>query len=74
MVIYMSSKEQEWFVKHSKELSKKYHGKHIAIIGGKVVGVGETMLEAFRRAKERYPKKKISMAYIPTREETVTLL
>lgn len=70
----MTSREHNWFVKHSKDLSKKYHGKHLAIIGEKIVAVGETGLEAFRRAKEKYPKKKISLAYLPTKEETVTLL
>lgn len=70
----MISKEHKWFMKHSGKLSKKYHGKHLAIIGEKIVATGETAAEAFRLAKEKHPKKKISLAYIPTKEETVTLL
>ncbi|UCG69157.1 MAG: hypothetical protein JSV09_15455 [Thermoplasmata archaeon] len=62
------SQEHEWFIKHSDELSKKYPGKYLAIIGEKIAAIGATASEAFKRAKEDYPDKKISIAYIPTVE------
>ncbi len=68
------SREHEWFLKHSGELSKKYPGKYLAIIGEKIAAIGATASEAFKSAKEKNPDKKVSIAYIPTAEETVTLL
>ena len=68
------SKEHEWFVKHSDELSKKYPGKYLAIIGETIAAIGATASEAFKLAKEKNPDKKVSIAYVPTAEETVTLL
>lgn len=68
------SKEHEWFVKNSGELSNKYPGKYLAIIGETIIAIGATASEAFKLAKEKKPDKKVSIAYIPTAEETVTLL
>ncbi len=68
------SQEHEWFIQNSGELSKKYPGKYLAIIGEKIAAMGATASEAFRRAKKDHPDEKISIAYIPTVEETVTLL
>lgn len=65
---------ENWFTEHSKELSVKYPGKHIAIVDNKVVSVGRIPSVVFKEAKKKYPKKKISPAYIPTDEETATLL
>lgn len=65
---------EDWFTKHSKELSLKYPGRHIAIVGNKVVSVGRIPSVIFKDAKKKYPKKKVSLAYIPTDEETATLL
>ncbi len=64
----------DWFAKHSGELSKRYSGKHIAIVKNKIVSVGNTPVQVFKEAKFKHPKEKISLAYIPTDEETVTLL
>jgi hypothetical protein len=68
------SEEHEWFIKHSDELSRKYPGKYLAIIGNAIEGIGETASEAFKLAKKKNPDKKVSIAYIPTIEETITLL
>ena len=68
------SKEHEWLIKNSGELSKKYPGKYLAIIGETIAAIGATASEAFKLAKEKNPDKKVSIAYIPTAEETVTLL
>ena len=64
----------ECLLKHSQEWSEKYPGKYIAIIGDKLVAIGHSEPEVFRKAKEKYPDKEVSMAYLPTDEEMVTLL
>ena len=64
----------DWFIEHSKELSEKYPGKHIAIVNNKVVSVGNNAEVVFKEAKVKFPDKKVSMAYVPTDEELVTVL
>lgn len=64
----------DWFTEHSKELSEKYPGKHIAMVENKVVAVGDNAVIVFNEAKSKHPNKKISMAYMPTDEELVTVL
>jgi len=50
---------------------KKFAGRHVAIIKGKVVGWGTTVQEAFKMAKEKFPSIKsehILLRYIPQEE------
>lgn len=65
---------KDFLVEHSQELSRKHPGKHIAIVDNKLVAVGDNEIEVFRSAKKKYPDKLISMAYIPRKDELVTLL
>lgn len=47
---------------------KKFAGKHVAIINGKVVGWGATVQEAFKMAKKKFPSVKsehILLSFIP---------
>ncbi len=60
--------------KHSQDLSKKYPGKYVAIVDEKVVGISSSSHEAFKKAKAKYPDKKVHITYLPTDEEMVTLL
>ena len=60
--------------KHSQVWSEKYPGEYIAIVGDKLVAICPTELEVFKKAKEKYPDKEVSIAYLPTDEEMVTLL
>ena len=64
----------ELLVKHSQEWSLKYPGKYVALVGDKFVAVSGSGLEAFKKAKQMFPKEKISTFYIPTEEETMPLL
>ncbi len=64
----------EFLLKHSQEWSRKYPGKCIAVVGDELVAVGRDRVEVYKKAKKKYPKGKISISYIPTEEETVTLL
>ncbi len=67
-------KSNEYLLKHSQELSEKYPGKYIAIIDDELVAIGDSELEVFKKAKEKYPDKEVSIVYLPTDEEMVTLL
>lgn len=66
--------QKSYLLEHSRRLGKKYPGKCVAFVNGELVAVGEDGLEVFKKAKEKYPEKEISIAYIPTKEETVTFL
>lgn len=65
--------EMEYLLRHSDELSK-YFGKCVAIVKDELVAVGGDRLDAYEKAKQKYPKEKIAIFYIPTEEETVPLL
>ncbi|MDI6839427.1 MAG: DUF5678 domain-containing protein [bacterium] len=64
----------EFLLKHSQELSEKYPGKYLALVNNEIAAMGDSELEVFKRAKEKYPEKEVSIAYLPTDEELVTLL
>ncbi len=65
---------KNYLLTHSQELSEKYPGKYIAIVNNRLVAVGDSGLGVYRKAKEKYPAKEVSINYIPTDEEMVTLL
>ncbi|MEA3343670.1 MAG: DUF5678 domain-containing protein [archaeon] len=64
----------EFLLKHSQEWSLKYPGKCVAVVDNRLAAVGRDRIEAYKKAKKKYPTGKISITYIPTEEETVTLL
>ncbi len=72
MVIEM--KEHEFLLRHSQELSEKYPGRCIAIVGNRLAAVGKNRLEVYNKAKKSYPKGKVSISYIPTKKELTMLL
>lgn len=63
----------EW-LSHMDELMEKYPGQYLALIDGEIASSGDSEFEAYTNAKKKYPDKKVSLIYIPTEEETVTLL
>ncbi|OYT33927.1 succinyl-CoA synthetase subunit alpha [Archaeoglobales archaeon ex4484_92] len=65
-------KELNYFASFPAEL-KKYRGKHVAIIGDKVVASGDNAIEVYKKAKEKYPDKNPVLAFVP-REETLILV
>jgi len=67
-------KPEEFLLKHSNELSKKYAGKYIAVVGDRVVAASRSAVQAYKEAKKKFPKEEIAIFYMPTEEETVTLL
>lgn len=65
---------EDFLVKHSQDLSKKYPGKYIAIVENKLVAVSDNEVEAFKSAKKKHPSKLVSLSYVPRKDELVTLL
>ncbi|MCK4476651.1 MAG: hypothetical protein KAU16_07985 [Methanophagales archaeon] len=65
---------ENYLLKHSQQLSEKYPGKYVAIVGDKLVAINNSALNAFKIAKKKFPDKEVCISYIPTEEETVTLL
>ena len=49
----MRDADFSWLSDHSPELSEQYAGRWIAVRDGKVVGVGETAVEAAEQAREK---------------------
>ena len=67
----MSRSEFEYLLSIEDELSK-YVGKWIAVVGEEIVAVGETAMEVFRKAKEKYPDKEPMILKFPA--EPIILL
>lgn len=52
-----------------KDIFKKYPGKQVAIVGGKVVAVSSDAFVAYNTAQKKYPTKKISLFSVPRKED-----
>jgi hypothetical protein len=59
------SKNYEWYIKAD---TQKYAGEWIAIVEQKVVASGNDAEKVYRQAKAMYPKKKPSIAKVPSKE------
>lgn len=57
-----------------KDIFNKYPGKRVAIVNGKVVSVSANALSAYTLAKEKYPRKKISIFAVPRKEDKYLLV
>lgn len=66
-------KELKWFATFPKAL-KKFRGKHVALIGKKVVAAGISAKEVWEKAKRKYPNKSPVLAFVPQRETLVLWL
>ena len=51
----MLREELEYFIAHQEELVARFEGKVLAIRGKEVVGVFDSVLNAYLDAKRRYP-------------------
>lgn len=68
-------KQSDYVLAHSRELSKKYAGRHIAVVDDTVVAVGRNSLEVYRKAVKNIPKrKKVGLYYLPSKDEILTAL
>jgi hypothetical protein len=52
----MSSSDSGWLIEHGDKLAQQYGGKWIAVHDSRVVGVGDTAVEAAQQAREKDPK------------------
>ena len=62
--------ELKWFALFPKEM-EQFRGKHVAMIGRKVVASGDSAKEVFEKAKKEYPDKMPVLAFIPRKEALV---
>ncbi len=53
---------------------KKYPGKRVAIVNGKVVAASSDAVVVYKTAKKRYPNKKISIFAVPRKEDKYLLV
>jgi hypothetical protein len=58
-------KEFNYYSSHSLEISRKYKGKHIAIVGNKIVASGKNAMTVWESARKLYPNRTPALAYIP---------
>ncbi|MBI3331225.1 MAG: shikimate kinase [Candidatus Omnitrophica bacterium] len=65
----------QYLLDHSKELAGRYAGKYIVVADDRIIGSGETHLEAYRNASPRLTEKReAGIYYIPLPEESLTAL
>jgi len=63
--------ELKLFASFPKEL-EKFRGKHIALIGKRVVASGDNAIKVLEMARKKFPTKNPILAFVP-REETLVL-
>lgn len=67
--------KQNFFLKHASKLAKKYTGKYIVVADEKVIAVGRSALEAYKKAKRQLlPKQPFGVYYLPKPKELLTAL
>ena len=68
-------KQSNYVLIHSRELSKKYAGKHIALVDNEIVAVGKNRLQVYKKATKGIPRdKKVGVYYLPSKDEILTAL
>ena len=68
------SREFRYYVSNAPEINRRFAGKHVAIIGDRVVASGRSPLEVWKRAKKSHPQSRPLLAYVPSRDTLVLLL
>ncbi len=64
------SKNYEWYIRAD---TQRYAGKWIAIVDQRVVTSGDDAEKVYKEAKTKYPKKKPSIAKVPSKEILVLM-
>ena len=65
---------RQYLLEHSQELSMKYPGKYLALVDGKVIAIGSSSNAVYEETVKSHPGKRVHITYMPTDQETVTLL
>lgn len=58
-------RELSFYLANAKEIGHKYRGKHIAIVGERVVAAGDSPKEVWEVAKKHFPRSRPVLAYVP---------
>ena len=58
-------RELQFYISSAQEINKLFAGKHIAIIGDKVVASGKSPMAVWKRAKKLHPERKPVLAFVP---------
>ncbi len=67
-------KELRFYVRNASEVNRRYRGKHIAIVGDKVVASGKSPMEVWQRAKKAHPRSSPVLTYVPKDDSLVLIL
>lgn len=65
-------RELRFYVSKASEVNRRYKGKHIAIIGDRVVASGKSPMEVWQRAKKAHPRSSPVLTYVP-KEDSIVL-
>ncbi len=68
------SREFRFYVSKAPEINRRYAGKHVAIIGDRIVASGKSPLEVYKRAKKFHPQSRPFLAYVPKGETLVLII
>jgi uncharacterized protein DUF5678 len=68
------SREFRFYVSKAPEINRRYAGKHVAIIGDRIVASGKSPLEVYKRAKKSHPQSRPLLAYVPKGETLVLII
>lgn len=67
----MPSPDFAWLAEQGPEFFEKYQGKWIAVHAGKVIGVGETAIEAAEQAREAAPDESFILEAIDAEADVI---
>src|SRR5437016_13978542 len=68
------SREFRFYVSKAPEINRRFAGKHVAIIGDRIVASGKSPLEVYKRAKRLHPQSGPLLANVPKRETLVLVI
>ena len=68
------SREFQFYISKAPEINRRFAGKHVAIIGDRIVASGKSPLEVWKRAKRSHPQSNPLLAYVPKRDTLVLVL
>jgi len=68
------SKSWRYLLTHNESLAQRYAGKYIAVLDDRIVGVGNSHLEAYQAIRRRIPAEcEVGIYYLPLPVETAVV-
>lgn len=58
----------KWLAKNMIKLQKKHAGQWVAVVSKKIAGMGKTAIEAYKKAKKKFPNNEPLLDVVPSRE------